>query len=243
MVQGEFAQRAATIAIGGSHQMTSVEHGYQVFEEAFTRAEMRVLAGELSSATLDRTKAGARHVLGVPVVRQLADDSRMLDIARQFVGSGATPFRATLFDKSPDANWLVAWHQDTALPLRRQFASDEWGAWSTKAGVLYAHAPAWALERVVALRVSLDDSLKDNGPLRVLPDTHRLGVLTDEQIALLAHTNSPLDCTSSSGGVVAMRPLTVHASSKATSDRPRRVIHVEYAAAVNLGIGIELAIT
>ena len=36
------------------------------------------------------------------------------------------PFRATLFDKSPQANWLVVWHQDTALPLRRRLDISGW---------------------------------------------------------------------------------------------------------------------
>jgi hypothetical protein len=39
-----------------------------------------------------------------------------------------------------------------------------------------------------------------------------------------------------------MRPLIVHASSKATDDRPRRILHVEYAASVALGAGIALAV-
>jgi len=116
----------------------------------------------------------------------------MLGIAREFVGPKAGAFRATLFDKSPTANWLVVWHQDTALPLRARVEHDEWGPWSTKAGVLYAHAPAWALEQVVALRVRLDDSSMTNGPLRVLPDTHRGGVYSDEQIEQLARSTSPL---------------------------------------------------
>jgi len=38
-----------------------------------------------------------------------------------------------------------------------------------------------------------------------------------------------------------MRPLIVHASSKAQSDRPRRVLHIEYADSPNLGDGLELA--
>src|SRR5687767_4318291 len=103
----------------------------------------------LSAASLQRTKAGARHLLNVSVVRDLAADARMLEIAGQFVGAGAVPFRATLFDKSAGANWLVVWHQDTALPLRERIDHAGWGPWSTKAGVLYAHAPAWALEQVV----------------------------------------------------------------------------------------------
>lgn len=157
------------------------------------------------------------------------------------MGLSAIPFRATLFDKSPDANWLVVWHQDTALPLRERNESPEWGPWSTKGGLLYAHAPAWALEQVVALRVSLDDSLRMNGPLRVLPDSHREGVLSQEQIEQRARNVTPIDCVAAAGSVVAMRPLTVHASSKARSDHRRRVLHIEYAASLDLGVGIELA--
>ena len=163
----------------------------------------------------------------------------MRSIAREFVGA-AVPFRATLFDKSSSANWLVVWHQDTALPLRARVDQDGWGPWSTKAGILYAHAPAWALEQVIALRVSLDDSLATNGPLRVLPDTHRGGVFSDEQIARMVRSTTPIDCVAASGGVVAMRPLTIHASSKSIDDRARRVLHIEYAASMTLGPGIEL---
>ena len=164
----------------------------------------------------------------------------MRSIAREFVGPAAVPFRATLFDKSSTANWLVVWHQDTALPLRARVDQDEWGPWSTKAGILYAHAPALALEQVVALRVSLDDSLATNGPLRVLPDTHRGGVFSDEQIAQMVRRTPAIDCIAASGGIVAMRPLTIHASSKSIDDRARRVLHIEYAAATSLGPGIEL---
>ena len=38
-----------------------------------------------------------------------------------------------------------------------------------------------------------------------------------------------------------MRPLTVHASSKATTTRPRRVLHIEYASSLDLGDGVTLA--
>ncbi len=222
--------------------MARFDEGHRIFDGVFTPSEMLQILAHLSAADLERTKAGARHLLRLPVVRTLASDVRMLELASGFLGRGAVPFKATLFDKSPGANWLVVWHQDTALPLQRRVESDEWGPWSTKAGRLYAHAPTWALQQVVALRVSLDESSADNGPLRVLPDTHRTGVLSDAQIERLARDVAPVDCVAPSGTVVAMRPLTVHASSKATSDRPRRVLHLEYATAVDLGAGIELAV-
>lgn len=222
--------------------MSRADRGHAIYAPVFGRTEIVEVLEALADERLERTKAGARRALRVPRVQQLADDSRLLAIASEFVGSVAIPFRATLFDKSATANWLVAWHQDTALPLRDRFEDREWGPWSTKAGVIHAHAPAWALEQVVALRVSLDDSTTTNGPLRVLPDSHRDGVLTDEQIARLARHTSPLECVAAAGGVVAMRPLAVHASSKSGDRAPRRVLHIEYAATLKLAEHIQLAI-
>ena len=166
----------------------------------------------------------------------------MVEIARGVLGDGAFPFHATLFDKSPTANWLVVWHQDTALPIRVRREAAGWGPWSVKKGVTYAHAPASALTQILALRVHLDDSNSGNGPLRVLPGTHTLGVLTDGAIHGLCTTVSAFECVVPEGGVLAMRPLIVHSSSKSEAEAPRRVLHIEYAASKALGDGLELAI-
>lgn len=172
----------------------------------------------------------------------MAHGAPLLGMAREILGEGAFPFRATLFDKSPTANWLVMWHQDKALPLKERREVSGWGPWSVKEGVLYAHAPASALEQVVALRVHLDDSTRENGPLRVLPGTHSLGVLTDEQIHTLSKAVAEVGCPVPCGGVLAMRPLIVHASSKAQNEMPRRVLHIEYSSPDALSDGLELAI-
>lgn len=222
--------------------MTKSDQGYSIHHRVFEAAEMRDVLAALAAADLERTRAGARHVLKVRRVLELSSDSRLMRIAGRILGTTPLAFRATLFDKSQASNWLVVWHQDRALPLRRRIEGPLWGPWSTRAGVLQALAPAWALERVVALRVSLDDSTEANGPLRVLPGTHRDGVFSDARIAELVQRITPVDCIVSSGGVVAMRPLTVHASSKSLGVRPRRVLHIEYATAIDLGAGVPLAV-
>lgn len=170
----------------------------------------------------------------------VARDPRLIAIATEALGSEPVPFGATLFDKSQEANWLVVWHQDTALPLREPREAAGWGPWSKKAGVTYAHAPATALSKVVALRVHLDDSTPDNGPLRVLPGSHTLGVLSDAQIQDAAQRIEPVTCAVERGGVIMMRPLLVHASSKVTVPASRRVLHFEYAAATTFDDGLRL---
>jgi hypothetical protein len=147
------------------------------------------------------------------------------------LGHAAIPFGATLFDKSPSSNWLVAWHQDTGLPLVKKTEEPGWGPWSIKEGVNYAHAPSEALEQVLALRVHLDDSESANGPLRVIPETHCDGVLSDSEIKKRASTSQGVECTVARGGVIAMRPLIIHAS-KAENDSPGRVLHIECASRI-----------
>jgi len=222
--------------------MHIVDAGYSITELVFDRREMERVSQALAVADLPRTKAGVRHVLRVPAVRALAAHPALVALAATFIRGQPIPFKATLFDKSTASNWLVAWHQDTALPLGQRVVNSSWGPWSVKGGVLHAIAPASALAMVVAVRVHLDDSTQDNGPLRVLPGTHTGGVLTPDEIQQMALVVTPIACVASAGGVVAMRPLVVHASSKASDDQPRRVLHIEYATSVHLGAGLELAV-
>jgi ectoine hydroxylase-related dioxygenase (phytanoyl-CoA dioxygenase family) len=216
--------------------------GFVIIPEILAPPELDALLDEFSRADLPRSRAGVRNAMRLPTVAAIAQDSRLVEIAEEILGQEAFSFRATLFDKSPTANWLVAWHQDTALPLRERRETPGWGPWSIKEGVNYARAPASALSQVLALRLHLDDSTLENGPLRVLPGTHTLGVLTEEALHKLSTKISPVECLASQGGVLAMRPLIVHSSSKSQAGVPRRVFHIEYAASASIADGFALAI-
>lgn len=189
-----------------------------------------------------RSRAGVRHAMVFGSVRTISRCPPVKQLACEVLGPRAFPFRATIFDKSSESNWLVVWHQDTALPLRHQSDVSGWGPWSTKQGISYAHAPAEVLSQILALRIHLDDSVSDNGPLRVLPKTHVLGVLSDDRIHELADEIPAVDCVVPKGGVMAMRPLLVHASSKSRTEAPRRVLHIEYAASNSIASPLELEI-
>jgi len=215
--------------------------GFRVVASVFSRAGMNGIAQEITESSARRSRAGIRQALRLAAVARIAGDRALTDLARSVLGPKAFPFRATLFDKSATTNWLVVWHQDTALPLCRRIECPGWGPWSVKAGIACAHAPAGTLSQVLALRVHLDDSAAGNGPLRVLPGTHTLGVLSDGAIHGLTQEISPVDCVCPKGGVVAMRPLIVHASSKSQTDAPRRVLHVEYAASESIAAPLQLA--
>jgi ectoine hydroxylase-related dioxygenase (phytanoyl-CoA dioxygenase family) len=219
------------------------EHGFSILPQPFSLTALDNLERKLGETPLPRTRAGMRHALRHPAVLEVARSTELLRVARKILGSEAFPFKATLFDKSPTSNWLVVWHQDTALPLRERRETPEWGPWSVKDDVIYAHAPASALSQVVALRLHLDDSNSTNGPLRVLPGTHTLGVLTDEEVHECGERISPIDCLVPRGGLLVMKPLILHASSKSRSEASRRVLHIEYAFSSLLEYGLELAVS
>jgi len=100
--------------------MPNPDPGVELVPKVFQPSELDSVAMALETDLETRSKAGARHLLRVPAVRALATDGRLLEIAGAVLGSLPTPFRATLFDKSADTNWLVVWHQDTALPVCRR---------------------------------------------------------------------------------------------------------------------------
>jgi ectoine hydroxylase-related dioxygenase (phytanoyl-CoA dioxygenase family) len=218
------------------------KQGFAIIPEVLPNREIDRLETELGQTNLTRSRAGVRHAMSVGSVSAIAKGAPLLAIAQRVLGHEAFPFRATLFDKSPSANWLVVWHQDTALPLQSRRETPGWGPWSVKEGIIYAHAPESALSQVLALRLHLDDSLAENGPLRVLPETQTMGVLTDEAIHEASTRIAPVDCLVLRGGVLAMRPLIIHASSKSLGQNPRRVLHIEYAASEVIAGDLRLAI-
>jgi hypothetical protein len=89
--------------------------GFEIVPSVLARTEIARIAEVLQSESIDHSRAGARHLMPHPVVDRVAHDPRLVAIASRFLAPAAIPFRATLFDKSPDNNWLVVWHQDTAV--------------------------------------------------------------------------------------------------------------------------------
>jgi hypothetical protein len=149
--------------------------GFASIPSFLSITEVDQLLEGISACNARRSRAGVRHALSLTPISNFARQSTVMELARSVLGPEAFPFRATLFDKSPESNWLVVWHQDTALPLRERREVRGWGPWSTKEGIAYAHAPTGALSQVLVLRIRLDDSTALNGPLRVLPATHAIG--------------------------------------------------------------------
>lgn len=164
-------------------------------------------------------------------IRGLARSPELIRLVEPILGPGAFLVRGLYFDKTPTANWNLPWHQDLTIAVRSRRDVPGFGPWTLKAGIHHVQAPAALLSRMATVRLHLDDCGLGNGPMRVLPGSHREGKLTPEKIAAWTSKAPQLavDCLVRAGGAVVMSPLILHASAAASENAHRRVIHLEYA--------------
>jgi ectoine hydroxylase-related dioxygenase (phytanoyl-CoA dioxygenase family) len=194
-----------------------------------------------NGAALEREGSlyGMRDLLRqVAAVRRLAESAALRPLVEPVLGPGAFVVRGLLFDKTAEANWVVPWHQDLTIAVRQRHDAPGFSRWTVKAGIPHVRPPVEVLEQMVTLRVHLDDCDLANGPLRVLPGSHSLGILGDGAARNWQARKPAVDCVARRGDVLLMRPLILHASSAAHQPRRRRVIHLEFAASALPG-GLE----
>jgi ectoine hydroxylase-related dioxygenase (phytanoyl-CoA dioxygenase family) len=208
--------------------------GFAIVPDVLTPEEVAALRTVAANADWARSTRGndvfgARNILAVAEIAALARAPAVMTIVRACIGANARPVRGIFFDKTPGANWPVAWHQDLTLAVAEKHDVDGWTRWSVKSGVHHVQPPVEVLERMITLRIHLDDNDAENGPLKVLPGSHGLGRIAGERIAGLRVEMQEQTCLADAGSVLAMKPLILHASSAAKSPRHRRTVHIEYA--------------
>lgn len=160
----------------------------------------------------------------------LATDGPVGRIAAGLIGASARPVRAVLFDKTPEANWIVAWHQDRTIVVHERKEIDGFGPWSTKDGLLHVAPPIGVLEGMATLRLHLDDCDEDNAPLRIALGSHRLGYVAAVDAAARADALPPFVCHARAGDVWAYSTPILHMSERSRSGGRRRVLQVDYSA-------------
>jgi ectoine hydroxylase-related dioxygenase (phytanoyl-CoA dioxygenase family) len=173
-----------------------------------------------------------------PEVRKLAHSTAVRELVEPVLGPDYFPVRGILFDTIPDANWKVPWHQDVTIAVQDKVEVEGFGPWSMKSDVLHVQPPVYVLERMLSVRLHLDNCGEANSALRVVPGSHCQGRIPEEQILLVRQASSEHVCALEVGGALLMRPLLLHASSPSRVPEHRRVVHLDFAA-VHLPSGMK----
>jgi len=150
--------------------------------------------------------------------------------ASALLGMPARPVRAVLFDKTAEANWAVAWHQDRTIAVAERVEAEGFGPWSRKDGALHVMPPVAVLEQMATVRIHLDPCGPENAPLRVALASHRRGLVPAAEAARAAGEHQELICLAEAGDVWAYSTPILHASDRSRSPSRRRALQVDYAA-------------
>jgi phytanoyl-CoA hydroxylase len=211
------------------------EQGYLAVENVFSAEEVENLrrsvdalseqAQNLTEST-DRFKLKAFDNGGGKLVQQVAEphelggtwmalarDNRLLDIVEGLLGPNIQLYYSMLMMKPPREGFKAPWHQDFAF---------------------FVHNRA----DILACMVAIDDATLENGCLRVIPGSHKLGLLNhfkDGQFTGILQDTAAFDDPDKqvvlpikAGGVLLWHSLTLHGSQPNRSERPRRAIVLEY---------------
>lgn len=210
------------------------EQGYLVVDGVFTATEVDafqracdailVQAHGLTAST-DRLKMKVFDD-STTVVQQVGDphemsgvwldlvkDTRLLDMVEALLGPNLMVYYSQLMMKAPRQGFTAPWHQDFAF---------------------FPHGRA----ELLACTVALDDATVDNGCIRVIPGSHKLGLINhydrdgvftgivQDQRYFDEHTEVALPAKA--GSVIFWHSLTLHASHPNRTEKPRRALVIEY---------------
>jgi ectoine hydroxylase-related dioxygenase (phytanoyl-CoA dioxygenase family) len=143
---------------------------------------------------------------------------------RDALPARARAVQCTFFEKSAARNWLVPIHQDLGIPVSGRVDHSALTGWSEKEGATFVQAPDDVLEQMLAVRVHVDHCSPEDGPLRIVPGSHKRGRIEPAQAAIAGRTAGVV-VPAKRGDALLMRPLVLHASSKSSGSSLRRVLH------------------
>lgn len=202
--------------------------GFALVENFASSEAVETLLSSLEREPLE-DRAGARQLhLRIPAFSEFLNSQEVKGRIDALIPRGFV-VRSIFFDKTPETNWRVPWHQDLSICVEERHELPGFSAWSIKEGVQHVHPPVEILAGMVTLRLHLDDCGDDNGPLRVIAGSHTHGRISPDEILNWKRKGPIVGCTVSKGGAVVMKPLLLHSSSPATNPNHRRVLHIEFA--------------
>ncbi|WCT73228.1 phytanoyl-CoA dioxygenase family protein [Sphingomonas naphthae] len=182
------------------------------------------------ATALSRGVPGSR-LHGVPALAALLmPDGPIATVAARAIGSEAQAVRAVPFDKTPSRNWSLAWHQDRTIVVRQRIDVDGFGPWTVKQGLVHVSPPFALLQRMVTVRVHLDDVPSGNAPLLIAPGSHREGRIAEDKVEATVRRLGQYMCLAHAGDIWLYATPILHASSASARPLRRRVLQIDFSA-------------
>jgi len=207
--------------------LTLDRDGAQLFPDLLSSDQLVGLETILSARA---RKPGVRIHGDAELSDWVSRKSPLGKLASTCLGADAQPVRAILFDKNSDTNWALGWHQDRTIAVSERIEVEGYRNWTLKAGTVHVEPPFGVLERMITVRAHLDDVDSDNGPLLIVPGSHRLGRLVEAEIGSVVEAGSSIACLARAGDVWVYATPILHASEASRRATKRRVLQIDFSA-------------
>lgn len=211
-----------------------LEYGFTVINNVFLQTEIEAIEQVLGN--IDTSKENFRKsedlfairqfLKEVPEIKDLVFNDNIKRVIKEIFGEKYFAVKSIYFDKPETSNWYVAYHQDLTISVDKKIDLPNFGPWTTKQNQFAVQPPLKVLENIYTIRIHLDDTDENNGALKVVPKSHAKGIYRPENIDWTVETEEI--CKVEKGGIMIMKPLTLHGSNRTTNGRKRRVIHIEF---------------
>lgn len=216
------------------HRQEILENGYTIVGQVYSDSEIDAIISIINKA--DTSKATFRKSTNLFAIRQFLKEvpetipfiftAKLRSVIGQLFGNNFFVVKSIYFDKPGGSNWFVSYHQDLTISVKEKSSVAGFGPWSVKENQYAVQPPLDILENNFTIRIHLDDTTTGNGALRVIPGSHLKGIYRPENIDWTKERETV--CNVPKAAIMIMRPLLLHASSRNTNNKKRRVIHIEF---------------
>ena len=209
------------------------QEGFAIIKNVFVSDEIDLLLSaiskvDFSTPTFRKSEdlfAIRQFLIEVPETNHIIFNEKLRSIITELFGYEFFVVKSIYFDKPPNSNWFVSFHQDLTISVDKKLDLAGFGPWTTKHNQFAVQPPLQILEDNFTIRIHLDNTDKENGALRVIPKSHLKGIYRPETIDWTKEDK--VICDVPKGGIMIMRPLLLHSSGRTTNNSRRRVIHIE----------------
>lgn len=200
--------------------------GCLTIASVYKTEEIERIVELMSSLQVEQTFGVRQFLKKYEVLIPIVFNENLKSIIRS-ISKKAVVIRSLYFDKPPNANWMVNWHQDLTVELKDKKETAGFKNWRVLPKRTTAQPPLNVLEQMFTIRIHLDDCLKTNGALNVVKGTHKEGIIPIKE-GLDNWVGNREVCEIQKGGVLIMRPLVLHASKRTENNQNRRIVHIEF---------------
>lgn len=217
------------------HKIEISENGFTTVDDIYSEKEIEEILLTIDQVDKDKETfrksadlfAIRQFLKEIPATRHLVFNDNLKSVVSQLFGDNYFVVKSIYFDKPETSNWYVSYHQDLTISVDKKVELENFGPWTTKQNQFAVQPPIDILENIYTIRIHLDDTDENNGALRVIPKSHLKKVYRPETIDWTKERETT--CNVKKGGIMIMKPLILHSSSRTTNNKKRRVIHIEFA--------------